>query len=119
VLIRNPPQQPLEQYLRAHAARELLVREQVCQLRAGRQTQEPGLQVGVQRDVGGGGGGAGGPQDVAAGVLGVGDRDAVVDGAEEGGVDGAVWVEGVAEGVEGAGCVWWGEVRADGGFDGC
>jgi hypothetical protein len=105
VLIRNPPQQALEQHLRAHAARELLILEQVRQLRAGGQTQEPGLQVG-------------GAQDVASGVLGVGDRDAVVDGAEEGGVDGGVRVEGVAEAVEGAACAWCGEVRADCGFDG-
>jgi hypothetical protein len=59
-------------------------------LRTGGQTQEPGLQVGVQRGVGGGG--TGGAYDVASGVLGVGDRDAVVDGAEEGGVDGGVRV---------------------------
>lgn len=114
MLIRHPSQQALEQRLRAHAARELLILEQVRQLRAGRQAQEPRLQVRVQRGVGGG---AGGPQDVAPGVLCVWDRDAVVEGAEEGGVDGGVWVEGVAEAVEGAACAWCGEVRADGGFD--
>jgi hypothetical protein len=38
VLIRNPPQQPLEQHLRSHAARQLFVLEQIRQLRAGRQT---------------------------------------------------------------------------------
>jgi hypothetical protein len=118
VPIRNPPQQPLKQHLRSHAARELLILEQIRQLRTRGQTQEPGLQVSVQRGVGGGGG-AGGPQDVAPGVLGVGDRDAMVDGAEEGRVDGAGRVEGRAEAVEGAACAWWGEVRADGGFDGC
>jgi hypothetical protein len=94
VFVRDAPQYPLEQLLRAHTVLEQPIRNQILELCPRRQPQKPVLEVEVQQVVGR-------AEDVASGLE-VRERDAVVYLAEDTCVDGAVGIQLVAQPVESA-----------------